>query len=100
MNLVPLSETRHYILLALRQPLHGYAIMKAVYSLSEETVNLAAGTLYGAIESLQKAGYIKLVHSDNPRTKVYCITKEGEKVLYEENKRLKRLIKIFEEGEE
>ncbi|WP_281197595.1 PadR family transcriptional regulator [Staphylococcus felis] len=99
MNLLPLSETRHYILLALREPLHGYAIMKTVYNLSERTVNLAAGTLYGAIDSLQKEGYIKLIHSNNPRTKVYSITEEGEKVLYKENHRLKRLIKIFEEGE-
>ncbi len=29
-KLLPLSETMHYILLALREPLHGYAVMQKI----------------------------------------------------------------------
>ncbi|MDE9955708.1 PadR family transcriptional regulator, partial [Staphylococcus pseudintermedius] len=42
-QLVPLSETMHYILLALRQPLHGYSVMTYVQELSLGEVQIAAG---------------------------------------------------------
>ena len=52
-KLVPLSETMHLILLALREPLHGYRIMQLVSEMSKGDVNIAAGTLYGALENLK-----------------------------------------------
>ena len=60
-KLLPLSETMHYILLALREPLHGYAAMQKIEEMSNGTVMLAAGTLYGAIENLNKHGWIEPV---------------------------------------
>ncbi len=60
-KLLPLSETMHYILLALREPLHGYAAMQKIEKMSNGTVILAAGTLYGAIENLNKHGWIEPV---------------------------------------
>lgn len=41
-QLVPLSETMHYILLALQQPLHGYSVMTYVQELSLGEVQIAA----------------------------------------------------------
>ncbi|WP_369814324.1 PadR family transcriptional regulator [Lysinibacillus sp. FJAT-14745] len=41
----------HYILLALREPLHGYAMMQKIEEMSEGSVRIAAGTMYGAIEN-------------------------------------------------
>ena len=40
-KLVPLSETMHLILLALRTPLHGYRIMQLVSEMSQGEVNLS-----------------------------------------------------------
>lgn len=46
---LPLTETVYYVLLALLEPLHGYAVMQKVEELSGGQVRLAAGTMYGAI---------------------------------------------------
>ena len=35
-KLLPLSETMHLIMLALRKPLHGYAIMQLVNEMSSQ----------------------------------------------------------------
>ena len=47
-----LTEAVYYILLSLLTPMHGYGIMQNTESLSGGRVKLAAGTLYGAINSL------------------------------------------------
>ncbi len=97
-KLLPLSETMHYILLAVRQPLHGYGIMQLVKTMSDGKVNIAAGTLYGAIENLKKNGYIELISELNDRKKYYRITSLGERILEIENARLQHIIKLYEYG--
>lgn len=42
---LPLTETIYYVLLALKEPAHGYAIMQKVEELSGGQVRLAAGTI-------------------------------------------------------
>ncbi|GGD14113.1 PadR family transcriptional regulator [Pontibacillus salipaludis] len=97
-KLLPLSETMHYILLALREPLHGYAVMQKIESMSEGSVSLAAGTLYGAIENLSKHGWIEPVgHSG--RRKIYKITEEGSTILKMEQERLSHILSLYEEGD-
>ena len=49
---LPLTETTFYILLVLTTPAHGYAIIQEIDKLSEGSVKVAAGTMYGAIENL------------------------------------------------
>ncbi|HHY08836.1 MAG TPA: PadR family transcriptional regulator [Corynebacteriales bacterium] len=56
---LPLTETVYYILLALLKPAHGYLIMQKVEELSDGQVRMAAGTLYGALETLLKRKFIK-----------------------------------------
>jgi|SRR5699024_4460132 len=97
-KLLPLSETMHYILLALREPLHGYAVMQRIEEMSEGTVILAAGTLYGAIENLNKHGWIEPVGSSG-RRKTYNITAEGNTVLKVEQERLKHILSLYERSE-
>ncbi|WP_035512527.1 PadR family transcriptional regulator [Halalkalibacillus halophilus] len=97
-KLLPLSETMHYILLALREPLHGYAVMQKVENLSHGTVVLAAGTLYGAIENLNKHGWIEPV-GNSGRRKFYVITTEGKEILSRENERLSHIVSLYEGGE-
>lgn len=85
---LPLTETVYYVLLALLEPSHGYAIMQKVEELSDGQVRLAAGTMYGAIENLLKKKLIAALPSTDPRRKVYQISEEGKKVLYADYKRL------------
>lgn len=88
-----LTEATYYILLALYQPMHGYGIMNRVEELSHGRVVLGAGTLYGAISSLQDKGWIKLLPvEEGSRKKDYQLTEKGKQVLRNELNRLKELV--------
>lgn len=95
-KLLPLSETMHLIMLALRKPLHGYAIMQLVGEMSGGQVNIAAGTLYGALDNLKKHNYIELISDPAERKKVYQVTALGKEILELENTRLKKFISLYE----
>lgn len=88
-----LTEAVFYILLSLQKPLHGYGIIQNVEELSKGRVKLAAGTLYGALNSLVDKGWIDAL-PENPesRKKEYVITTSGNIVLREELDRLSELV--------
>ena len=94
---LPLTETVYYMLLALMEPSHGYAVMRQVENLSGGQVRLAAGTLYGAIENLLKKQLIHSLPSDNPRRKVYVISELGKTVLHADCQRMVRMIQMTRE---
>lgn len=88
-----LTEAVYYILLSLIEPLHGYGIMQNVEQLSNGRVKLAAGTLYGAINTLlEKEWIVALSEEKESRKKEYLITEQGKEMLRLEIDRLKELI--------
>ena len=88
-----LTEAVYYILLSLVQPMHGYGIMQNVEKLSGGRLRLAAGTLYGAISTMQEKGWIFALSADgDSRKKEYVITDAGKTVLKEEIRRLSELL--------
>lgn len=90
---IVLTEAVYYILLSLTEPLHGYGIMQNISSLSGGRVNMAAGTLYGALTTMLEKGWIKAVDGDNnSRKKEYQITLAGKAVLEKELIRLNELV--------
>lgn len=54
-----LTEVTFYILLSLYTPKHGYAVMQFIEEKTGGRLSLGAGTLYGALNSLWKKGWIK-----------------------------------------
>jgi len=84
---LPLTEATYYILLALAEPLHGYAVMQKVEAVSDGTVKIGPGTLYGAFTNLEKEGLIRLLKQEN-RRKSYALTDKGSEVLTEQIKRV------------
>ena len=87
-----LTEATYYILLSLVQPRHGYGIMQRAESLSGGRVRLAAGTLYGALNTLCDKGWIlQLPAPDDSRRKDYKLTELGLKILENEVARLREL---------
>ena len=94
----PLTEAVYYILLSVYKPLHGYGIMQNVTKLSNGRVILAAGTLYGAINTLLERGWIQSVvlmsdgEVNDSRKKEYLITDAGKTAVMNEIGRLKELI--------
>lgn len=83
---LPLTEATAYILLTLVEPLHGYAVMQKVEVLSEGTVKIGPGTLYGAFTTLESAGLIVKV-AEEDRRKSYLLTEKGRQVLKEHARR-------------
>ncbi|EGO5091547.1 helix-turn-helix transcriptional regulator [Enterococcus faecalis] len=94
---LPLTETTFYILLVLTTPAHGYAIIQEIDKLSDGSVKVAAGTMYGAIENLLKLNWIEEISSKEKRRRVYQITGTGEEVLTLEIERLRNLIRLTSE---
>ena len=89
-----LTEAVYYILLSLKTPLHGYGIIQNVESLSRGRVRLAAGTLYGALNTLLEKGWIRALPEED-RKKEYEITPTGLETLRQE---LLRLSELLENG--
>lgn len=97
-----ITEAVYYILLSLMKPLHGYGIMQNVEQLSNGRVRLAAGTLYGAINTLLEKGWITAAGATSPaiglsqdkgnRKKEYLITERGKEILQAEISRLQELL--------
>lgn len=89
---LPLTETTYYVLLALCSPAHGYIIMQKIEELSSGQVRLAAGTLYGALENLEKQKMIRQIPGPDARRKTYTITPKGREVLALDYERMKYMI--------
>ena len=89
-----LTEAVFYILLSLREPMHGYAIMQNIEKLTGGRVALGPGTLYGAINALIQKGWIKPVSGErDSRKKEYIITETGNAVFRGEIDRLRELLR-------
>ncbi len=88
---LPLTEATFYILLALDEPLHGYGVMQKVEAISQGTVRLGPGTLYGAFQSLEKEGLIRMIREEE-RRKCYQLTENGRRVLAEQVGRLQVML--------
>ncbi len=91
MESAALTEAVFYILLSLDQPLHGYGIMQNAERLSGGRVRLAAGTLYGALNTLLKKGWIESLPDDG-RKKEYRLTQAGRAAVRAEIARLRELL--------
>ena len=87
----PLTEAVYYILLSLNEPLHGYGIMQKAEQLSSGRVRLAAGTLYGALNTLLEKGWIAAGPQEG-RQKRYQLTPQGREALLGELDRLRELV--------
>lgn len=93
MGIPALTEAVYYILLSLLEARHGYGIIQNVQVLSGGRVRLAAGTLYGALNTLLEKGWIAaLPEEEESRKKEYIITPEGRQALQREHSRLQELV--------
>lgn len=84
---LPLTESTYYILLSLVDAMHGYGIMQRVEQISQGTVRLGPGTMYGALQTLEKEGLIRRVREEE-RRKYYTMTEKGKSVLAGQLERL------------
>ena len=93
---VPMTETAFYILFCLQKPNHGYGIVQTVEKLTDGTIRLAPGTMYGSLSKMEKDGVIRFLREEEKR-KIYEITELGLTVLHTELERIQRLYRISQE---
>ncbi|GAB2582507.1 PadR family transcriptional regulator [Kribbella endophytica] len=93
-----LTEAQYFLLAALQDgPLHGYGIIKATEEATDGRLRLAVGTLYGALERLERAG---LVVSDGEAIvdgrarRYYRLTDDGSAALQREAARLQQAANV------
>ena len=101
----PLTESYFFILLCLYNgPNHGYGIMQQALALSNGSVRIGSGTMYGATGQMMKKGWIEECPIDGfDRKRQYRLTEAGQQVLLEEVARLRHLVRTAGEiigGEE
>ena len=92
-----LTEVTFYILLSLYTPKHGYAVMQFVEEKTGGRLSLGAGTLYGALNSLQDKKWIEPYGDSECRKKEYHITAQGKEIAEKELARLNELVSIASE---
>jgi DNA-binding PadR family transcriptional regulator len=102
---LPLPSAAMHILLALRDgEKHGYAIMREVEEISDGTVKMGPGTLYGSIKRMLADGLIEESDErpdpglDDQRRRYYRLTGLGERVCDAEIARLRALIERASRG--
>src|SRR6476660_433801 len=97
-SLLPLTPALFHVLVALADgETHGYAIMKEVERLTDGTVRLSTGTLYGIIKRLLADGLIReagMHTKDDERRRSYALTPFGKDVARAEAARLEQTIAI------
>lgn len=91
-----LTEVTFFILLSLYTHKHGYAIMQFIENKTNGRLSLGAGTLYGALNSLQEKGWIEPYGMSDGRKKEFVITSEGKAIANTELERLRSLVGIAE----
>jgi transcriptional regulator len=66
------------------QPMHGYAVVQHIKRLTDDALHVEAGSLYPALERLEKKGWVTSKWTESPtgrRARYYSITAAGKKQL-------------------
>jgi PadR family transcriptional regulator, regulatory protein PadR len=69
------------------EPLHGWAIAQRIRQLSEDILQVQQGSLYPALQRLEKQGWITAewgASENNRRARFYRLTRAGQKRLTKE----------------
>jgi PadR family transcriptional regulator PadR len=77
------------------QPMHGYAIALHIERLSDQVLTVEQGSLYPALERLQKKGWVTSRWGDSPtgrRARYYTLTAAGRRRLGQEISSFERVL--------
>ena len=98
--MAPLTPAVVHVLLALAGgEQHGYAILKNVQRQSASRLRFGPGTIYGMLERLMEAGWVRkaaapIAGTDGRRRAYYRITRAGREALKAEVDRLGALLDV------
>ena len=103
-RILPLSSTTFHVLVSLADgPRHGYGVAQEVEALTDGTIVMGPGTLYGTLKRMVENELI--VETDNPgdeglhaeRRRYYEVTALGRAALAAESLRLLRAARLAQE---
>jgi DNA-binding PadR family transcriptional regulator len=80
------------------QGLHGYALTQAIQRTSNNLLRVQGGTLYQALQRLQRANLVKVEwgrSSTNRRIQIYTLTAGGAEHLFRELSRVEKMLEGF-----
>lgn len=93
----PLANLSYYVLLALADgPAYGWAIVKSIRELTDQTANPSSGSLYLAMVRLEDDGLIAgaaAPSGEDERRRYYKLTAAGRSAARDESYRLARLVR-------
>jgi DNA-binding PadR family transcriptional regulator len=96
-RVLPLPILSYYVLLALGEgAAHGWAVIKRIRELTQESANPSSGSLYLAMVRLEDDGLIAespTPAGDDTRRRYYRLTPFGRDVARAESRRLERLVR-------
>jgi DNA-binding PadR family transcriptional regulator len=97
------AASLHIVLALLDGELHGYALMRRVGELSDGSVQMGPGTLYGTLNRLVAEGLIvettdRVPRTEGERRRYYELTPDGRSVAIAELDRLRSLLQRVEGG--
>jgi PadR family transcriptional regulator, regulatory protein PadR len=81
------------------QPMHGYAIAQHIERLSGDVLVVEQGSLYPALQRLQKRGFVTSKWGESPtgrRARYYTITASGRRALGERQTSFDRVLGAIE----
>lgn len=100
-NPLPVTPAVFHILLALADgEKHGYSIMQEITRITDGTIRMGPGTLYGTIKRMLEAGLIEESDErpdaalDDERRRYYRLTNLGGRVARAETVRLANLVNV------
>jgi PadR family transcriptional regulator len=74
--------------------LHGYALMTAIQSASNDVLRVEEGSIYPALHRMEEAGWIRaewVVKDSSRRARVYRLTAAGRRQLEDEESRWRQI---------
>jgi DNA-binding PadR family transcriptional regulator len=93
-----MREPTYFLLTTLLDgPLHGHGIIKRAEEISGGRIRLAAGTLYAALDRLDREGLIEAVHQETVNGRVrqyYALTDSGDTAVRTEAQRMAQAARL------
>lgn len=93
-----LTDSVFYIMAALSQPRHGYAIMTLIEEMTKGSFVIGPASLYTILKKLLTQDWIVLHDDSDSRRKVYVLTEKGRTVLMDDIERRKLMIELAQSG--
>jgi len=97
-SLEHLTDSVFYIMAALTDPRHGYAVMSLIEETTKGTFVVGPASLYTIIKKLIAEQLIQIHDDSDSRRKVYILTQKGRDILLQDIERRKGMIHLAEQG--